>query len=171
MPPLPGTKFLSGVPLLPDVASWLYLVATLPFTVLAQTNLPAMYSLPFSLSSQSAFIAVFNRQSKMCSTASRLFFAAPKSTRRIRPAYSITNSTPYSPDGSLDTHIHRSHDAQQQRPCRYFRMEIRQLYPRTPKLYLLIRYHFYRGWRNIKILSSGECRKIRDCCIFMVNSW
>ena len=36
---LPGTKFLSGVPLLPNVASWLYLVATLPFTVLAPTNL------------------------------------------------------------------------------------------------------------------------------------
>ena len=72
----------------------------------------------------------------MCSTASRLFFAAPKSTRRIRPAYSITNSTTYSPDGSLDTHIHRSHDAQQRRPCRYFRVEIRRHYPRIPKLYL-----------------------------------
>jgi hypothetical protein len=21
------------------------------------------------------------------------------------------------------------------------------------------------GWRNVKLLTSGECRKIRDCCI------
>ena len=27
-------------------------------------------------------------------------------------------------------------------------------------------YSFYGGWRNVKILSYGECRKIRDCCIF-----
>ena len=32
-----------------------------------------------------------------------------------------------------------------------------------------LRYNFYGGWRNIKILASGECRKIRDCCIFRVN--
>lgn len=32
-----------------------------------------------------------------------------------------------------------------------------------------LRYNFYGGWRNVKILSSGECRKIRDCCIFRVN--
>ena len=32
-----------------------------------------------------------------------------------------------------------------------------------------LRYSFYGGWRNVKILSSGECRKIRDCCIFRVN--
>lgn len=25
------------------------------------------------------------------------------------------------------------------------------------------------GWRKVKILSSGECRKIRDCCIFRMN--
>lgn len=25
------------------------------------------------------------------------------------------------------------------------------------------------GWRNVKILASGECRKIRDCCIFRIN--
>ncbi len=31
-----------------------------------------------------------------------------------------------------------------------------------------LRYSFYGGWRNVKI-SSGECRKIRDCCIFRVN--
>lgn len=30
-------------------------------------------------------------------------------------------------------------------------------------------YNFYGGWRNIKILASGECRKIRDCCIFRIN--
>ena len=38
-----------------------YLVVTPPFTISAQTNLPAMYSLPFSLSFQSVFIAVFNQ--------------------------------------------------------------------------------------------------------------
>lgn len=32
-----------------------------------------------------------------------------------------------------------------------------------------LRYSFYGGWRNVKILSSGECRKIHDCCIFRVN--
>ena len=33
-----------------------------------------------------------------------------------------------------------------------------------------LRYSFYGGWRNVKILFSGECRKIRDCCILRVNS-
>lgn len=28
-----------------------------------------------------------------------------------------------------------------------------------------LRYNFYGGWRNVKLLASGECRKIRDCCI------
>ena len=37
-----------------------------------------------------------------------------------RPAFSTTNTIPLSPDGSLDTHINRSHDAQ-----------LRRLYPRT----------------------------------------
>lgn len=32
-----------------------------------------------------------------------------------------------------------------------------------------LRYDFYGGWRNVKLLASGECRKIRDCCIFSVN--
>lgn len=32
-----------------------------------------------------------------------------------------------------------------------------------------LRYSFYGGWRNIKILASGECRRVRDCCIFRVN--
>ena len=32
-----------------------------------------------------------------------------------------------------------------------------------------LRYVFYGGWRNVKILSSGECRRIRDVCIFQVN--
>jgi hypothetical protein len=32
-----------------------------------------------------------------------------------------------------------------------------------------LRYDFYGGWRNIKILASGECRRVRDCCIFRVN--
>lgn len=31
------------------------------------------------------------------------------------------------------------------------------------------RYSFYGGWRNIKLLSSGECRCVCDCCIFCVN--
>ncbi len=33
-----------------------------------------------------------------------------------------------------------------------------------------LRYSFYGGWRNVKMLSSGECRKIRDCYIFRVNN-
>lgn len=32
-----------------------------------------------------------------------------------------------------------------------------------------LRYAFYGCWRNVKILTSGECRKIRDCCIFRIN--
>ncbi len=32
-----------------------------------------------------------------------------------------------------------------------------------------LRYNFYGGWRNVKLLSSGECHKIRNCCIFKVN--
>ena len=32
-----------------------------------------------------------------------------------------------------------------------------------------LRYDFYGGWRNVKILSSDECRRIRDVCIFQVN--
>lgn len=32
-----------------------------------------------------------------------------------------------------------------------------------------LRYSFYGGWRNVKLLASGECRKIRDCCIFRAN--
>lgn len=32
-----------------------------------------------------------------------------------------------------------------------------------------LRYAFYGGWRNVKILASGECRKIRDCYIFRIN--
>lgn len=32
-----------------------------------------------------------------------------------------------------------------------------------------LRYDFYDGWRNIKILASGECRRVRDVCIFRVN--
>lgn len=58
-----------------------------------------------------------------------------KSVHLGLPEYSTTNSIPLSPDGSLDTHIHRSLYAQQRRPCRYFRMEVRRLYPRTQKLY------------------------------------
>lgn len=32
-----------------------------------------------------------------------------------------------------------------------------------------LRYNFYGGWRNIKILASGQCRRVRDVCIFRVN--
>ena len=32
-----------------------------------------------------------------------------------------------------------------------------------------LRYAFYGCWRNVIILTSGECRKIRDCCIFRIN--
>ena len=32
-----------------------------------------------------------------------------------------------------------------------------------------LRYDFYAGTRNIKLLSSGQIRKIRDCCIFNIN--
>ena len=32
-----------------------------------------------------------------------------------------------------------------------------------------LRYEFYAGTRNIKLLTSGQIRKIRDCCIFNVN--
>ena len=33
-----------------------------------------------------------------------------------------------------------------------------------------LRYNFYGGWRNMKLLTSGECRRIRDVCIFRVNA-
>lgn len=33
-----------------------------------------------------------------------------------------------------------------------------------------LRYPFYGGWRNVKILSSGECRRIRDVCLHRVNN-
>ena len=33
-----------------------------------------------------------------------------------------------------------------------------------------LRYSYSGGWRNVKILSSDECRKIRNCCIFRVNN-
>lgn len=33
-----------------------------------------------------------------------------------------------------------------------------------------LRYSFYSGTRNVKILASGQIRKIRDCCIFRINS-
>ncbi len=32
-----------------------------------------------------------------------------------------------------------------------------------------LRYSFYGGWRNVKLLTSGECRRVRDCCIFRIN--
>lgn len=140
----------------------------------------------------------------------------------------MINSIPPSPDGSLDTHIYRSHDAQffgeakafckqndDRRPSRYFRLVIglplsersRERNPAALTLFKMsrsihistarhilnsgdpidlhvwksdgsilelrncisLRYNFYGGWRNVKLLASGECRKIRDCCIFRVN--
>lgn len=33
-----------------------------------------------------------------------------------------------------------------------------------------LRYNFYGGWRNVKLLNSGELRKIRDVCIFRINN-
>ena len=33
-----------------------------------------------------------------------------------------------------------------------------------------LRYNYYGGWRNVKLLNSGEMRKIRDVCIFAVNN-
>lgn len=33
-----------------------------------------------------------------------------------------------------------------------------------------LRYSFYGGWRNVKILASGECRRIRDICLHRVNN-
>lgn len=32
-----------------------------------------------------------------------------------------------------------------------------------------LRYDFYAGTRNVKLLTSGQIRKVRDCCIFAVN--
>ena len=33
-----------------------------------------------------------------------------------------------------------------------------------------LRYDFYAGTRNINLLTSGQIRKIRDCCIHRVNN-
>jgi hypothetical protein len=32
-----------------------------------------------------------------------------------------------------------------------------------------LRFNFYSGTRNIKMLTSGQIRKVRDCCIFRIN--
>lgn len=32
-----------------------------------------------------------------------------------------------------------------------------------------LRYDFYSGCRNMKVLSSGQIRKVRDVCIFEIN--
>ena len=32
-----------------------------------------------------------------------------------------------------------------------------------------LRYDYYGGWRNVKLLTSGELRRVRDVCIFAVN--
>jgi hypothetical protein len=32
-----------------------------------------------------------------------------------------------------------------------------------------LRYNFYSGTRNMKMLTSGQIRKVRDVCIFSIN--
>lgn len=32
-----------------------------------------------------------------------------------------------------------------------------------------LRYSYYGGWRNVKLLNSGEMRRVRDSCIFAIN--
>ena len=32
-----------------------------------------------------------------------------------------------------------------------------------------LRYSFYGGWRNVKVLTSVEMRRIRDICMFQIN--
>ncbi len=32
-----------------------------------------------------------------------------------------------------------------------------------------LRYDYYGGWRNVKLLASGQIRRVRDVCIFSVN--
>ena len=32
-----------------------------------------------------------------------------------------------------------------------------------------LRYDFYAGTRNMKMLSSGQIRKLRDVCVFEIN--
>lgn len=32
-----------------------------------------------------------------------------------------------------------------------------------------LKYDFYSGTRNIKLLDSGQIRKLRDICIYMIN--
>lgn len=32
-----------------------------------------------------------------------------------------------------------------------------------------LRYDYYGGFRNMKVLSSGAVRRIRDCCVFLLN--
>lgn len=34
---------------------------------------------------------------------------------------------------------------------------------------LPLRYDYRGGWRNVKLLASGQIRRVRDVCIFKVN--
>ena len=82
-------------------------------------------------------------------------------------------------NGSFDTQIHRSHKTQLRQPCRYFREEPLAHRPDGRdksdgsilelRNVISLRYSFYGGLRNEKILSCGEWRKILDCYIFRVN--
>ena len=58
--------------------------------------------------------------------------------------------------------------AKYMRHLRYISIIISVRYNLTDRTVPLV-CNFYGGWRNVKLLSSGECRKIRDCCIFRVN--
>ena len=33
-----------------------------------------------------------------------------------------------------------------------------------------LRYNFYKGTRQIKLLNSGQIRQLRDVCVFEINS-
>ena len=53
-------------------------------------------------------------------------------------------------------------------PGGYFRFESQRL--NTYQLNCIsLRYDFYAGTRNMKLLTSGQIRKIHDWCIFSVN--
>lgn len=95
-----------------------------------------MHSYPFSLPNLLRSCPIPTRNRTRLSSRGGMLKTTSKSVHLRHPEYSTTNSIPHLPDGSLDTHIHRSLNAQLRRPCRYLRVEIRRLYSRTPKLYL-----------------------------------
>lgn len=60
------------------------------------------------------------KSSTRLSSLGDLLRTAQRSLFPNRPTFSTTNTIPLSPDGSLDTHINRSHNAKLRRPSRYF---------------------------------------------------